>query len=274
MAQAPVTTTSRTRSSPGRRSASEAGASPTRGRTSNTSTRPRRSPRTWTTPRDGCRYVDATWSSVVLPAPFGPRTTQRSPSSTAQSTASRIGLPPRITVTPRRSRTSAVTRANLRQWSPGRMTTCAAYPGGVARVTVSPKRAATFVAWVNAFLSDAADPDTASEAVRGRDLAHVIKGLPGSPDEATLPVAMQVLRRDGATSFQLVLPVPGDLYGLPGPPAFNASALAAGEAVLVGGLPFGLVPSVRDIGEGPATRVAVDWQGVNVEERPNPPPPA
>ena len=45
----------------------------------------------------------------------GPRTTQRSPSSTAQSTASRIGAPPRTTVTPRRSRTSAVTRANLRQ---------------------------------------------------------------------------------------------------------------------------------------------------------------
>ena len=31
---------------------------------------------------------------------------------------------------------------------------------------VSPKRAATFVAWGNAFLADAADPDTASEAVR------------------------------------------------------------------------------------------------------------
>jgi hypothetical protein len=140
----------------------------------------------------------------------------------------------------------------------------------VARVTVSPKRAATFVAWGNAFLAGAADPDSASEAVRGRDLAHLVHGLPGLPEPATLPVALQVLRRDGATGFQLVLPVPGDLYGLPGPPAFNTTALAAGEAVLVKGVPVGLVPNVHDVGSGPATRVAVDWQVLPVEDRPSP----
>jgi hypothetical protein len=135
---------------------------------------------------------------------------------------------------------------------------------------VSPKRAATFVAWGNAFLGDAADPDSASEAVRGRDLTHLVHGLPGGPEAATLPVALQVLRRDGATAFQLVLPVPGDLYGLPGPPDFNAVALAAGEAVLVRGVRVGLVPNVRDVGQGPATRVAVDWEVLPVEDRPSP----
>jgi hypothetical protein len=135
---------------------------------------------------------------------------------------------------------------------------------------ISPRRAATFVAWGNAFLAGAADPDTASEAVRGRDLAHLVHGLPGATEEATLPVALQVLRRDGATGFQLVLPVPGDLYGLPGPPEFNAAALSVGEAVLVSGLPLGLVPSLRDVGEGPSARIAVDWAVLAVEPRPSP----
>ena len=34
------------------------------------------------TPSVGCSWAEATWSSVVLPAPLGPRITQRSSSST------------------------------------------------------------------------------------------------------------------------------------------------------------------------------------------------
>src|SRR5690625_2517432 len=46
--------------------------------------------------------------SVVLPAPFGPSTTQRSPSSTDQFTPSRIVLAPRRTVTSVRLSTSPI----------------------------------------------------------------------------------------------------------------------------------------------------------------------
>ena len=57
---------------PGSRSARAALDSPMRGRSSNTSTAPSVSPSTTATPRVGCRLADATCSSVVLPAPFGP----------------------------------------------------------------------------------------------------------------------------------------------------------------------------------------------------------
>ena len=57
----------------GRVSAKAALDSPIRGRSSKTSTSPRRSPRTSTEPRSGCMRAPAICSSVVFPAPFGPR---------------------------------------------------------------------------------------------------------------------------------------------------------------------------------------------------------
>ena len=65
----------------------EPGRGPTRVRSSNTLTRPSRSPNTWTTPTVGCSSADASRNGVVLPAPLGPSTTHRSSSSTAQSTS-------------------------------------------------------------------------------------------------------------------------------------------------------------------------------------------
>ena len=93
-------TTSRTVSSGGTRSPSDADDRPIRVRSSNTSTRPIRAPRTSTTPRVGWMSAAASRSSVVLPAPLGPRTTHRSSSSTVQSTESSNVVSPRRTVTP------------------------------------------------------------------------------------------------------------------------------------------------------------------------------
>jgi hypothetical protein len=136
---------------------------------------------------------------------------------------------------------------------------------------VPPQRAAAFVAWGNAYVRGAVDPDTASDAIRGRDLAHRVVGLPGSPDDATtLPVALRVLARDGARGLQLVLPVAGDPYGLPGPPDFNTAAVLAAETVLVTGLAIGLVPEVTVLGDGRDQRVEVTWSALSVLERPNP----
>ena len=58
------------------------------GRSSKTSTVPSTSSRMPATPVVGWIWADATCSSVVLPAPLGPSTTQRSSSSTVQSTSS------------------------------------------------------------------------------------------------------------------------------------------------------------------------------------------
>src|SRR5699024_10201258 len=79
---------------------------PIRGRRSKTSTVPSTSPRMPATPVVGWIRAAAICSRVVLPAPLGPITTQRSPSSTDQSMSCRSVVAPRRTPTPANSRTS------------------------------------------------------------------------------------------------------------------------------------------------------------------------
>ena len=87
------TTTSRTISWRGIRSATAALVQPIRGRSSKTSTVPTISPRMPTIPEVGWICAEHSCIRVVLPAPFGPRMTQRSSSSTVQSTPeSSVGL--------------------------------------------------------------------------------------------------------------------------------------------------------------------------------------
>src|SRR5262249_14402332 len=80
---------------------------PTRYLRSKTFTRPRREPNSSAVPVDGNSRLAATWSSVVLPAPFGPSTTHRSPAETAQLTPESRTDPSRTTVTSSRRNTAA-----------------------------------------------------------------------------------------------------------------------------------------------------------------------
>lgn len=100
-----------------------------------------------------------------------------------------------------------------------------------------------FTVWANAMLTGACDPDTAAQRILGDDVGHHVSGLAGHPAPATLPVALNLLRAAGATGAHLALPIPGDPIGLAGPPAFNESALEAGEAVVLTGADLGLVPA-------------------------------
>lgn len=120
-----------------------------------------------------------------------------------------------------------------------------------------------FAVWSNAMLTAACDPDTAARRITADDVGHQVAGLPSHPEPATLPVALNLLRRAGGQQVHLALPAPGDPVGLAGPPAFNEAALDAGEAVLIAGTTMpadgidpggviGLVPSYV----GPA----VQWQ--------------
>jgi hypothetical protein len=84
---------------------------------------------------------------------------------------------------------------------------------------------------------------------------HRVLGL--DEDVTTLPVLLARLRGLGVTGLRLVLPVPGDAVGLPGPAAFNLEALEAGEAVVAAGTPLGLVP--RTVGG------AVEWRLLPVD---------
>src|SRR5579875_2765432 len=88
-------------------SATAALVSPIRGRRSKTSTSPSRSPSTSTVPEEGNIAVAATWSRVVLPAPFGPIRIHRSFSCAVQSTLRSSTAASRRTSTPRSRSTSS-----------------------------------------------------------------------------------------------------------------------------------------------------------------------
>ena len=105
-----------------------------------------------------------------------------------------------------------------------------------------PLRSARFVAWSNAVLAGQVSPDLAAARIVGSDAPHRVDGL-GGLSRQTLPVVLARLSALPGPAARLVLPVPGDPVGLPGPCALTTAALDAGEAVLIaadGGI--GLVP--------------------------------
>jgi len=96
--------------------------------------------------------------------------------------------------------------------------------------------AGRLAAWGTAALAGEVSPDEAADQVCGsHDAAHRVVGLPDEPEPVNLPYALGRLRALGAAGLRLVLPVPGDATGLPGPPAFNERALGRGEAVVTTG---------------------------------------
>ncbi len=138
---------------------------------------------------------------------------------------------------------------------------------GILAGVLTSTAAVRFAVWSNAMLRSTCDPDTAARNIVGSDVGHHVAGLPSHPDPATLPVALNLLRRAGGTGAHLALPVPGNPIGLAGPPSFNEAALDAGEAVVIAGTTLdgaaiGLVP----LPVGPA----VQWQAYPA----NQPPPA
>jgi hypothetical protein len=107
-------------------------------------------------------------------------------------------------------------------------------------------RSARFVAWSNAVLAGRVSPDLAAARIVADDPSHRVDGLPEGDDQ-TLPVFLARLSSHTEPAVRLVLPVPGDPVGLPGPGSLTTAALEVGEAVL---LPpraegtFGLIPTV------------------------------
>ena len=108
--------------------------------------------------------------------------------------------------------------------------------------------------------------DDVLRATVGDDSPHHVEGLPDAPAASPVPLSEALItwRRTGA-AVRLVLPVAGDVRGLPGPAQFRSGALDAGEAVVGGWL--GLVPDVvvRHPSSVPATVV---WQAHSVDEPP------
>ncbi len=108
-----------------------------------------------------------------------------------------------------------------------------------------PPRSALLAAWTNAWLAgEASLPELLTHAC-ALDDGHAVAGM--WVDDLPLEQAVGRLRADGVTRARVVLPVPGDVLGLPGPGGFTAAAITASEGVLAlrpDGTGTGLVPTV------------------------------
>jgi hypothetical protein len=102
-------------------------------------------------------------------------------------------------------------------------------------------RSGPLAAWTAAWFQGEIGPDEVVDAVARNDAPHLVSGI--ALDLVPLRDVLAMWRRE-VPSVRLVLPVPGDLRGVPGPREFQAAALDAGEAVYGGSL--GVVPEVTE----------------------------
>jgi hypothetical protein len=101
-------------------------------------------------------------------------------------------------------------------------------------------RSALLTAWGAAALDGRVGVATAVRAVTGDDGPHTVAAADRSSVTATdLSELLVALRAAPVRGLRLVLPVPGDALGLPGPAEFNRAALEAGECVLTEPVPAG-----------------------------------
>jgi hypothetical protein len=109
-------------------------------------------------------------------------------------------------------------------------------------------RSALLTAWGSAVLDGRVGVATAVRAITGGDGPHMVRAEDRSGLAAMdLPELLVALREARVRGLRLVLPVPGDALGLPGPADFNRAALEAEECVLT-------EPVRRPPGRGPARK--------------------
>jgi hypothetical protein len=146
----------------------------------------------------------------------------------------------------------------------------------VASLTPVPCPSATFTVWTSAWLAGAAAPDDVLDALAPWADAHDVQAAdadtarvtalptPGEP-VSSVTFLLAALRRSAPRGpARLVLPVPGDARGLPGPGPFSQQAMSAGEGVLFAEAGLGIVPT-------PVAEGVLRWTVYPVAD-PGPPP--
>jgi hypothetical protein len=118
--------------------------------------------------------------------------------------------------------------------------------------------AGRLAAWATAWLTGRTSYDDALDALVG-DAAHRVTGLPGTDEAVPLGWALTALRTSGEQRLRLVLPVAGDVRGLPRVPGLTESALEAGQSAV--GERLALVPE-------PLGPEAVQWTAFDLAGAP------
>jgi len=122
-------------------------------------------------------------------------------------------------------------------------------------------RSGPLAAWAAAFFAGRVSIDQAADAVTGDDAPHRVSGI----DTGLVPLRELLVLWRRAGAVRVVLPVPGDVRGLPGPAEFRRAALEQGEAVV--GSAYGAVPDVVDHAPSSAPPSVV-WQAFETEPAP------
>ncbi len=126
-------------------------------------------------------------------------------------------------------------------------------------------RSGPLAAWTSSWLAGDASSDEVLRATAGADAPHQVSGL-AEFDGEWVPLSEALIRwRRAGETVRLVLPVAGDVRGVPGPSEFRTAALEVGEAVHGGGL--GLVPHVVEHAPSSAPPSVV-WQAYHVDPAP------
>jgi hypothetical protein len=126
-------------------------------------------------------------------------------------------------------------------------------------------RSGPLAAWAAAFFAGRVSLDQAADAVTAADAPHLVGGLPAYDVELVPLREVLVAWRRAGGSVRVVLPVAGDVRGLPGPAAFRSAALEHGEAVVGPGL--GVVPEAVDHYPSSAPSTVL-WQAFAVQPAP------
>jgi hypothetical protein len=108
--------------------------------------------------------------------------------------------------------------------------------------TLTARRSTRLVAWVRAWRAGLVPFDELAEEIAG-DEEHLVADAPGTWTDVKLTEALPAFAKLHPDDIRLVLPVPGDPRGLPGPGELTGAALLAGEALVAP--EFGVVPEVR-----------------------------
>jgi hypothetical protein len=125
-------------------------------------------------------------------------------------------------------------------------------------LTASTRRSTRFVVWARAWRAGTVSYDDVTDETEAGE-EHLVADAPGTWTEIPLREAVSSLSKLPPDDIRLVLPVPGDPRGLPGPGPFTSAALLAEEAIVAGDL--GLVPQVRTHTSGSGdTFTTVVWQ--------------
>jgi hypothetical protein len=122
--------------------------------------------------------------------------------------------------------------------------------------------AGRFAVWATAWLTGRTSYDETLDAMLG-ETAHRVAGLPGTDEAVPLGWTLTALRSLGERRFRLVLPVAGDVRGLPRVPGLAPLALESGQAAV--GEQLALVPEALG-------REVVQWTAFPLDGVPPSPP--